>query len=119
MEESSFEPIVSKEESVLHDTPILLPEEVRASEAAQRWSFTHSSSAAAKLALAMPLREEWTHGSEETISSSPPSSAVDQMGHATAPSKQLSSMNTPIAMPRRRMSPPLATSTAQSTLQSC
>jgi hypothetical protein len=122
MEESSFEPIVSKEESVLDNNPILLPEEVRASEAAQRWSPTNSSSGegklSAKLELAMPLREESTCGSEETVSSSPPSSAVDRMGHAAAPSTQLSSMDMPIAMPQRRMSPPPA-STAESAWQSC
>jgi hypothetical protein len=110
IEESSFEPIVSKEESVLDNTPFFLSEEVRASEAAQRWSSTNSSSGegglSAKLALAMPLRKESTNGSEETVSSSPPSSAVDRMGHAAAPSKQLSSMDMPIAMPQRRMSPP-------------
>jgi hypothetical protein len=122
IEESSFEPIVSKEESVLDNNPILLPEEVRASEAAQRWSPTNSSSGegklSAKLELAMPLREESTCGSEETVSSSPPSSAVDRMGHAAAPSTQLSSMDMPIAMPQRRMSPPPA-STAESAWQSC
>jgi hypothetical protein len=117
MEESSFEPIVSKEESVLDTISILCPE-----EAAERWSSSHSSSRAwklsAKLALAMPLREEFAHGSEETVLSSPPPSSVDRMGHAAALSIQLSSMDMPIAMPQRRMSPPLA-STAQSAWQSC
>jgi hypothetical protein len=108
------EPIVSKEESVLDNTPILLPEEVRASEAARRWSSnTHSSSGdgglLANLSLVMPLREECTHGSEETLS---------RMGHATAPSKQLSSTDMAIAMPQRRMSPPPA-GTAQSAWHRC
>jgi hypothetical protein len=102
LEESSFEPIVSKNESVLDHT----------SEAAQRWNSTNSSSVdgklSAKLALAMPLREESTHGAEETVSSSPPSSAVERMGHAAVPSKQLSAMDVPISMLQRRMSPPPA-----------
>lgn len=86
MEESSFEPIVSTE--FTRTMPSLLPEEVRATKAVQRWFSDATSGDGNRFTTpSMPLRANEATASRSFNASSPDA-------------------DKPISMPQRRLSPP-------------